>query len=90
MRIITKSINSIKTNELRKNNNKRLTCVLDFLALALSGSSVSEAPFSLCRLALFIGEGGSSLIFCRENIVDHQGIFQCYMHTKTGLKDSIS
>lgn len=39
------------------------SCVLDFLALALSGSSVSEAPFSLCRLALFIGEGASSLIF---------------------------
>lgn len=39
------------------------SCVLDFLALALSGSSVSEAPFSRCRLALFIGEGASSLIF---------------------------
>lgn len=39
------------------------SCVLDFLALALSGSSVSDAPFSLGLLALFIGEGASSLIF---------------------------
>lgn len=45
---------------------QKLTCVLDFLALALSGSSVSEAPFSRCRLALFIGEGASSLIFCES------------------------
>lgn len=39
------------------------SCVLDFLTPALSGSSVSEAPFSRGRLALFIGEGASSLIF---------------------------
>lgn len=42
------------------------TCVLVFLALALSGSSVSEAPFSRCRLALFIGDGASSFIFCES------------------------
>lgn len=47
-----------------------LTCVLDFLALVLSGSSVSEAPFSRWRLALFIGEGASSLIFCGAQTSD--------------------
>lgn len=31
--------------------------------MALSGSSVSEDPFSLWRLALFIGDGASSFIF---------------------------
>lgn len=40
-----------------------ISCVLDFLALALSDSSVSEAPFSLWRLALFIGDGASSFVF---------------------------
>lgn len=50
------------------NRGRKRTCVLDFLALALSGSSVSEAPFSRCRLALFIGEGASSLIFCGAQI----------------------
>lgn len=57
------------TNKLNKSKaeNPTLTCVLDFLAPALSGSSVSEAPFSRCRLVLFIGEGASSLIFCGKS-----------------------
>lgn len=46
------------------------SCVLDFLALALSGSSVSDAPLSRCRLALFIGEGASSLIFLLVFFID--------------------
>lgn len=56
------------------NHSLKLTCVLDFLAFALSGSSVSEAPFSRWRLALFIGEGASSLIFCGAQTAD----FTCY------------
>ena len=49
---------------IKPKQTQTLTCVFDFLALALSGSSVSDAPFSRWRLALFIGDGSSSLIFC--------------------------
>lgn len=60
----------------------RLTCVLDFLALALSGSSVSEAPFSRCRLALFIGEGASSLIFCGAKAAETQKVYITEVHAR--------
>lgn len=60
---IIRQVHSIQTPN-RVTKDRGLTCVLDFLTPALSGSSVSEAPFSRGRLALFIGEGASSLIFC--------------------------
>lgn len=40
-----------------------ISCVLDFLTLVLSGSSVSEAVFSRWRLELLRGEDASSFIF---------------------------
>lgn len=45
---------------------RQLTCVLDFFAVVLSTSSVSDAGLSLWRLAHFIGDEGSSLIFCSK------------------------
>lgn len=53
-----------------------LTWVLDFLALDLSGSSVSDTAFSRCLLEFLRGEDTSSFIFCHKGSRTQQLVLQ--------------